>query len=346
MRTLLPALLLTLSACIPKAQPAAAPPPVGVGAAPTTTASGPVPDELPAAAPVGDTNPFAGAKLYVDPASQAAGHARQATGGDAALLKLIADQPQADWLGEWSGNIEAATRGLVRAANAAGAVRVMVAYNVPNRDCGAYSKGGAKDPSIYRRWITDLAGGIGDGRAVVILEPDALGLLTKCLSPADQQARLGMLRFAVRTLRQHPNAAVYLDVGHPNWLSVDDAVTRLEAAGIREAHGFSLNTSNFVATDKNIAYGKQISERLGGKVGFVIDTSRNGKGEAPGQAWCNPPGRGLGHAPTTQTGDPLVHAFLWTKRPGESDGTCNDGPAAGQWFQAQALELARNAQLQ
>ena len=40
-------------------------------------------------------------------------------------------------------------------------VRVMIAYNVPNRDCGAYSKGGVKDPSTYRRWITGLANGIG-----------------------------------------------------------------------------------------------------------------------------------------------------------------------------------------
>jgi endoglucanase len=34
---------------------------------------------------------------------------------------------------------------------------------------------------------------------------------------------------------------------------------------------------------------------------------------------------------------------LWVKRPGESDGSCNGGPAAGQWWRDKALELAGNA---
>jgi len=79
----------------------------------------------------------------------------------------------------------------------------------------------------------------------------------------------------------------------------------------------------------------------------VIDTSRNGKGP-DGGAWCNPPGRGLGSKPGSVTGNPLVHAFLWVKRPGESDGSsdeCNGGPGAGQWFQSYAVELCQNAAL-
>jgi len=39
----------------------------------------------------------------------------------------------------------------------------------------------------------------------------------------------------------------------------------------------------------------------------------------------------------------VIDAYLWIKRPGESDGTCNGGPAAGGWWIAGALELARNA---
>ena len=65
------------------------------------------------------------------------------------------------------------------------------------------------------------------------------------------------------------------------------------------------------------------------------------------QDWCNPPGRGLGIRPTTDTGDPLADAFLWVKVPGESDGQCSRGltdnggvdpewgivdPPAGAWF--------------
>ncbi|WP_308208151.1 glycoside hydrolase family 6 protein [Actinomadura madurae] len=69
---------------------------------------------------------------------------------------------------------------------------------------------------------------------------------------------------------------------------------------------------------------------------FVLDTSRNGQGPwtppadeyTDPQVWCNPPGRGLGARPSTRTGDPLVDAFLWIKRPGESDGQCTRGTAA------------------
>jgi endoglucanase len=38
-----------------------------------------------------------------------------------------------------------------------------------------------------------------------------------------------------------------------------------------------------------------------------------------------------------------LDALLWVKLPGESDGACNGGPAAGQWWQEIALELAANA---
>jgi len=43
------------------------------------------------------------------------------------------------------------------------------------------------------------------------------------------------------------------------------------------------------------------------------------------------------------TGQALVDAYLWIKTPGESDGTCNGGPKAGQWWADYALGLARSA---
>ena len=60
-------------------------------------------------------------------------------------------------------------------------------------------------------------------------------------------------------------------------------------------------------------------------------------------AWCNPRGQALGVAPTTNTGHPLVDAFLWIKQPGESDGTCQGGPQAGSWWNEIAVELSRAA---
>ena len=69
----------------------------------------------------------------------------------------------------------------------------------------------------------------------------------------------------------------------------------------------------------------------------MVDTSRNG-GNAASGAWCNPAGAGIGQKPTTQTGNSLADAFLWIKTPGESDGNCNGGPGAGQWWTSYALQ--------
>jgi endoglucanase len=112
---------------------------------------------------------------------------------------------------------------------------------------------------------------------------------------------------------------------------------RLKEAAITMADGFSLNVSNFVATKENLKYGRELSQKLGG-AHFVIDTGRSGSG-TNGQ-WCNPQGRSLGEAPTLNTGEKNVDAFLWIKPPGESDGNCNGGPSAGTFWADYALGLA------
>ena len=115
---------------------------------------------------------------------------------------------------------------------------------------------------------------------------------------------------------------------------------RLKQADIAAADGFSLNVSNYIDNAATIAFGEKLSKLVGGKH-FIIDTSRNGLGNAAD--WCNPRGQALGVAPTTRTGHPLVDAFLWIKQPGESDGNCKGGPSAGSWWTEIALELSRAA---
>jgi endoglucanase len=173
----------------------------------------------------------------------------------------------------------------------------------------------------------------------VILEPDALGGLS-CLDGAGRRERLGLLAWAVERLSRQPGAIVYLDAGNPGWVPAAEMARRLRAAGVARARGFALNVANHSTTGDTRAYGRAISGLVGGKP-FVIDTSRNGAG-SDGD-WCNAPGRALGTPPTTRTGDPVVDALLWVKRPGESDGTCNGGPPAGTWWPQAALDLARGA---
>jgi endoglucanase len=307
------------------------------------------PSEAPAAAaalPGG--NPFAGIAMYRAPWSNAENAQRAAektNPAEAALFGKIAAQPQSSWFGEWSGDIATAVGNYVNAAERAGQLPVLVAYHVPNRDCGQYSAGGATDVGSYATWITGFAEGIGDRRAVVVLEPDALPLLEQCLSKEDQVKRLELIQHAVNVLGARPGVAVYIDAGHSNWAPAATMADRLRRAGVEHARGFSLNVSNFEADAALIAYGNEVVKLLGGNAHFIIDSSRNGNGAAPtdAESWCNPDGRALGRAPTADTGEPALDAFVWVKRPGESDGECKGGPPAGQWFGARAAEMARNA---
>lgn len=279
--------------------------------------------------PVGRTNRLAGKALYVPP--PIAGR----------TLGKAAGQPMASWFGEWSGDVRSAVAGVMQQAAAAGQVPVLVAYNIPIRDCGGYSSGGVASEAAYKQWIQEFAAGIGGGEAAVILEPDALAGID-CLSEANQLARYNMLGFAIASLSQ-AGAVVYVDAGNPGWLSAETIAGRFkQIPGYAEADGFALNVSNFYATATNLAYGNTLSGALGG-AHFVIDTSRNGNGAAPGGEWCNPRGRALGERPSTLTGHDKVDAYVWAKIPGESDGSCNGGPSAGVWWQEYADELSRNA---
>ena len=287
-------------------------------------------------------NPFAGRKLYVDPNSTARRQAetlRRSKPQDAALLDEIANRPVARWLGGWVNNIGQEVQNAVSTIVGSGALPVFVAYNIPGRDCGSYSAGGASGSDAYRKWIKSFADGLGGKQAIVILEPDALPGMD-CLNAAGQADRIALMRDAVHTLKSR-GASVYVDAGNAGWRSPQTMADRLNRVDIAAADGFSLNVSNYQTNDANIAFGEKLSKLVGGKH-YIIDTSRNGKGATNGE-WCNPRGQALGVAPTTNTGHPLVDAYLWIKQPGESDGTCQGGPKAGSWWTDIALELSRAA---
>lgn len=286
------------------------------------------------------TNALSGLRLFTNPASLIAREAdaiRRARPADAALLDRIASQPTAHWVGGWARDLRGEVSRLASTARANGSVPVLVAYNIPNRDCGGHSAGGDRDARGYGRWIRDFASGLRGHRTIVVLEPDALGHLD-CLDASGQESRIAMLRDAVNVLKDH-GATVYVDAGNARWMRGDVMASRLRAVSVERADGFALNVSNFVPTPESVRYGERLSAQVGGKH-FIIDTSRNGLG-GNGE-WCNPRGQALGAFPTTQTGNALVDAFLWVKAPGQSDGPCNGGPAAGSFWTDYALELARN----
>jgi|GEM_PF-227582 len=290
-------------------------------------------------------------KLFVEKAGAAYEAARSArSAGKVSLakkLEKISKRSQGHWVGDWNSaaKVRVDVRTYTRAARKAKRTPVLVVYAIPGRDCGGYSSGGLT-PKQYKKWIRQVAKGLRDGavqgssRALVVLEPDALAL--DCVG----KGRFALLRYATKQLAA-TGAWVYIDAGHSNWLSPRELAARLEKAGVSRARGFATNVSNFNRTAAERKHGDKVSAELkkrGVKLAhrhFVIDTSRNGRGPARDAAWCNPPGRGLGDLPR-MVNKTRLDAYLWVKRPGESDGACQGGPDAGQWWQDYALELVKN----
>lgn len=313
--------------------------PINVGNAPVTTTIPTATSSTATTTPL-PTSTTSTEQLYVNPNNNAAQTAASTTDPTMkSIMTKLAATPTATWFGNWNSNIQSDVNTLVTNASKVNQIPVLVAYNIPQRDCGGYSSGGATTPANYEAWIQGFANGIGNHSAIVILEPDALAQIS-CLSSTNQAIRYQLLNFAVKTLKANPGTKVYIDAGNPSWINASTMATRLLKAGVASSNGFSLNVSNFIATNININYGNQISSLIGNKH-FVIDTSRNGNG-SNGQ-WCNPSGMALGNMPTANTGYSNVDYYLWIKTPGQSDGTCNGGPAAGTWWPSYAETLAINA---
>jgi endoglucanase len=292
-----------------------------------------------------------GSGFFVDPRTPAAAQVEQweAEGrtADAAEIREIARQPLPLWVSGNVGEAEAQTRDYVRRAQGAGARPLLVAYNIPNRDCGSFSGGGA---DYYSDWVDAVADGLGGIPSTLMLEPDAVPHeLSGCVEGSSRDERYVLLADAVQRLTA-AGADVYLDAGNPGFITdLDELADALRRSGVEEAAGFSLNVANFFTTEENIEFGSALSKRLDG-ARFVIDTSRDGLGPYPAPEvdgaprFCNPPGRALGAPPTTETDNELVDAYLWVKRPGESDGACRPGePQAGVWYPEYALGLAKRS---
>ena len=281
--------------------------------------------------------------LYADPTNSATQYAiANPAVTDIGYITRIGQKPVAQWFGDWNSNVTNDVNVYVSAAASTNSIPVLVLYNIPIRDCGGYSTGGATSLAAYTQWIQQVAAGIGNRSAVVVLEPDALGALD-CLSTAAlQQERYNAISEGVSILKTHSQTYVYIDAGTPVWQSTETMSNRLRLAGVASADGFSLNVSYFASTSLNQSYGDELSGLIGNKH-YVIDTSRNGGNNSVSGAICNPSYASLGTSPTTNTGNIRNDAFLWIKIPWESDGPCNGSPNPGVGYWSYAIQLAKNA---
>jgi cellulose 1,4-beta-cellobiosidase len=154
-----------------------------------------------------------------------------------------------------------------------------------------------------------------------------------------------------------------------------------DAGGSEKVRGFATNVSNYDTLrggdlarlepsdpcPDELTYVEKLAGSLAevgitGK-GFLVDTSRNGRAgiKSKSGTWCNVAGAGLGERAQASPA-PGVDAYWWIKPPGDSDGgsdpsaagydescgpnspdSLRGAPRAGQWFQAQLLQLVDNA---
>lgn len=219
---------------------------------------------------------------------------------DASLIKMMIEIPQAVWFTRGTPkSVQRDVRNTVQRAADKDAVPVLVAYNLPFRDCAQFSAGGATSVAEYQAWIDGFAAGIDNAQAVVILEPDGLGIIpwydpfgdrdTWVTNPNYEGCRpveanlataaadrFAMLNYAVDRLKENPRTRVYLDGTHSAWLSAGDAADRLIQAGVTEADGFFLNVSSYQLNSHLEKYGTWISKCMA----FASHPSSWGKGHS------------------------------------------------------------------
>ena len=222
---------------------------------------------------------------------------------DANLIKQLIQTPQAIWFTKGTPkSVLQDVRNTVQRAADKGQVPVLVAYNIPFRDCAQFSAGGATSVAQYKAWIDGFAAGIGNGKAVVILEPDSLGIIPwynpfgdrdtwvtnpnyEWCQPAEADPataaadRFAMLNYAVDKLKANPGTSVYLDGTHSGWLGAGDAADRLIQAGVADADGFFLNVSNYQLDSRLEKYGTWTSKCIA----FASNPASWGNGHSE---WC------------------------------------------------------------
>lgn len=84
---------------------------------------------------------------------------------DASAMQTLAQEPTAVWFGNWNTDMRDDVHSLVASAQASNAMPVLVAYNIPERDCGGFSSGGSDNPSGYQSWIDSFSQGLGQAPA-------------------------------------------------------------------------------------------------------------------------------------------------------------------------------------
>lgn len=308
----------------------------------------------------GNQKPLPLSQLFFGPSGNASvtAYKNETNPGYKNLYWQIAATPVAIWLGVDTNqsHFTSEVTSFITQANQQHKTPVFVLYAIPGRDCNGYSQGGFSDTASYEHWVDWFTSALGNNPALVIVEPDAVGICSSWRNGTDPNAaqkiadRWAQLKYDMDSLSsRNPNAYAYLHAGSGQ-LTISSMVDIWKKTDAWKGRGMAMNVSSYNTTAANVTWVNSFNAALVAAgmphQHMVIDTSRNGTGYSNSAGSpCGPinyPGRAVGTRPTTATGNPDVDAFLWIKMPGGSDGSCGGAPAAGHWYPTYAQELVQN----
>ncbi|MFF4358860.1 glycoside hydrolase family 6 protein [Streptomyces sp. NPDC001604] len=223
-------------------------------------------------------NPYAGAKVYVNPEWSA--NAAAEPGGS-----RVANQPTGVWLDRVAAiNGAGGKMGLrahldeaLKQKGSGELVVQLVIYDLPGRDCAALASNGEFGPTdidkYKTQYIDPIAAILADPkyaslRIVTTVELDSLPNLVTNVSPRNtatpncdtMKANGNYIKgvgYALNKLGDVPNVYNYVDAGHHGWLGWDDnfsatvqtikQAATAEGATVNDVHGFITNTANYSA---------------------------------------------------------------------------------------------------
>ncbi|MFZ3560938.1 glycoside hydrolase family 6 protein [Streptomyces sp. BH055] len=236
-------------------------------------------------------NPYAGAKVYVNPEWSA--KAKAETGGS-----RIANQPTGVWLdriaaiegvGDGMGLRDHLDAALAQKGSGEEVVQLVV-YDLPGRDCAALASNGELGPTEIDKYKSDfidpIAKILADPkyaglRIVTTIEIDSLPNLVTNVSGrptatpnCDTMKANGNYQkgvgYALDKLGDISNVYNYIDAGHHGWLGWDDnfgasaelfkSTASSNGAKLSDVHGFIVNTANYSALkEENFAIGDSVN---------------------------------------------------------------------------------------
>jgi hypothetical protein len=236
------------------------------------------------------TNPLADRVwgVYQGPQDQVSGPFLASVGKRQELLAKIGLRPRTKWYGKFvaDGSIRSSVQKYIASSqngDPSKLVQIAVFRMQPWEGEACRRPSTTAEKRSYKRWINELAAGIGDTPMLVVMQPD--GPFLWCAP--DRLAKARLLTYATRTLSALSRTSVYIDGGAADWCQnnkgADPArcAALLKLAGVRYARGFALDSTHYTGPADNIAHGAKIVALLRkagyGTKHFIIDTAKSGR---------------------------------------------------------------------